>query len=317
MSLTPQLLLVLYVGVIALLISGFFFLRRQFRAEEDKGHGRQGAAGAVAGRGGDVAAAAAGRRDQPRARGALERMRRGRQQAAAPAVANEEDGHAGADDEGAAPAVPMDRAARLAAEREASRAAREAVRAQQEAAEQAKRAKEDKYAARAAAREEEREALARQRAAEEAARAEEQRKKDEAELAQWADSFTVTEAGTASTGDDEQDETNLLEQFVQHIQKRKVVGLDELAAKFNVKTQDVISRISTLESDGCLLGVLDDRGKYLCMSESELDSVAAWMERRGRVSIDDLVAQSNKLIDLTPAKDEDEQKEQLVLDDEE
>ncbi len=49
--------------------------------------------------------------------------------------------------------------------------------------------------------------------------------------------------------------------FVQHIKARKTVALDELAAEFGMKTQEAIQRLQTLEEQGRLTGVMDDRGK--------------------------------------------------------
>lgn len=76
--------------------------------------------------------------------------------------------------------------------------------------------------------------------------------------------------------------------------------------------QDVISRIQAMEAAGRLTGVLDDRGKFLSIEPAELDAVARWINRRGRVTIADLVTESNKLIDLNG----EETQEQLVIDDE-
>jgi hypothetical protein len=60
--------------------------------------------------------------------------------------------------------------------------------------------------------------------------------------------------------------------------------------------------------------VWDDRGKYLFLTTEELDAVANWIQRRGRVNITELVAQSNKLIDLSG--EQEEEQEQLELDEE-
>ena len=77
----------------------------------------------------------------------------------------------------------------------------------------------------------------------------------------------------------------------------------------------MISRIQSLEAAGRLTGVLDDRGKFLSITPSELDQVAAWINKRGRISIAEMVAESNRLIDLNGTADDDNQ-ETLVLDDE-
>ena len=49
--------------------------------------------------------------------------------------------------------------------------------------------------------------------------------------------------------------------FVDYIKGRKTVGLDELAAEFRTKVQEVISRVQALEAEGAVTGVMDDRGK--------------------------------------------------------
>jgi hypothetical protein len=97
-----------------------------------------------------------------------------------------------------------------------------------------------------------------------------------------------------------------------------------------MRTPDVVNRITTLEQAGRITGVLDDRGtapyvvcfgalwcaalrvlgylmgrvclvgKFIYISPEELDNLAAWIKRRGRVSIADFIAESNKLINLTP-----------------
>ena len=46
----------------------------------------------------------------------------------------------------------------------------------------------------------------------------------------------------------------------------------------------------------CLLAA----GKFICITKKEMDEVAKFMRRRGRVNVADLAAESNKLIDLTP-----------------
>ena len=53
----------------------------------------------------------------------------------------------------------------------------------------------------------------------------------------------------------------LLGQFIDFIQERKTVALDDVAAEFGLRTQDVINRIQGLEAMGRLTGVMDDRGK--------------------------------------------------------
>lgn len=64
-------------------------------------------------------------------------------------------------------------------------------------------------------------------------------------------------------------------------------------------TQEAIDRVTQLQEDGILTGVIDDRGKFIYISMEELEAVAKFIKQQGRVSITDLAMNSNKLINLT------------------
>jgi len=51
---------------------------------------------------------------------------------------------------------------------------------------------------------------------------------------------------------------------------------------------------------GRLSGVMDDRGKYIYISMEEINAVADYIKRQGRVSISHLASKSNQFIDLEP-----------------
>ncbi|KAF3530694.1 hypothetical protein DY000_02038529 [Brassica cretica] len=82
--------------------------------------------------------------------------------------------------------------------------------------------------------------------------------------------------------------------------KQKCVPLEDLAAEFNLRTQECINRIASLESIGRLSGVMDDREKYIYISMEEMNAVADYIKRQGRVSISHLASKSNQFIDLEP-----------------
>ena len=77
-----------------------------------------------------------------------------------------------------------------------------------------------------------------------------------------------------------------------------VVVLEDLAAHFKMKTQDTIDRVTTLIEEGKLTGVIDDRGKFIYISQDELEAVAKFITQRGRVSIAELAENSNRLVSL-------------------
>ena len=87
----------------------------------------------------------------------------------------------------------------------------------------------------------------------------------------------------------------------------KVVLLEDLAAHFKLKTQEAIDRVTQLQQDGGRTGVIDDRGKFIYISKDELEAVAKFIRQRGRVSIAELAESSNKLINLTPEAQQQQQ----------
>lgn len=127
---------------------------------------------------------------------------------------------------------------------------------------------------------------------------EERERKEHEEYLKLKAAFSIEEEGFEEGDEDEKE--NLLQEFVQHIKDNKVVVLEDLANHFKLKTQQAIDRISELQKNGTLTGVIDDRGKFIYISSEELQSVAKFIRQRGRVSITELAECSNKLINLSP-----------------
>ena len=125
---------------------------------------------------------------------------------------------------------------------------------------------------------------------------EEKERKEHEEYMKIKAAFSVEEEGFDE--DPDEDPENKLEIFIQYVKDTKVVVLEDLAAHFKMKTDDTIDRVSTLIQEGKLTGVIDDRGKFIFISQEELDAVAKFITQRGRVSISELAENSNRLISL-------------------
>lgn len=165
-------------------------------------------------------------------------------------------------------------------------------------AEEARQSKQDRYSEMRRLKDEEREAQ--ERKLEEEAKAQKAREEEAAalEFDKWKGEFSVDDEGTL---EEEQDKTeDLLTNFVEYIKKHKCVPLEDLAAEFKLRTQECINRITSLESMGRLSGVMDDRGKFIYISQEEMKAVADYIKRQGRVSISHLASKSNQFIDLEP-----------------
>ncbi|XP_050693984.1 DDRGK domain-containing protein 1-like [Eriocheir sinensis] len=157
--------------------------------------------------------------------------------------------------------------------------------------EEEERKKDDEREAEEEARKEEEERKAR----------EEKERREEEEYQRMKEEFLVEEEGFEEEEEDEEEKKrNLLNHFVSHIKSEKVVVLEDLAAMFKLKTQDVIQRVNDLQKEGTLTGVIDDRGKFIYISREELEGVAKFIRQRGRVSLAELAESSASLITLTP-----------------
>lgn len=188
--------------------------------------------------------------------------------------------------------------AKASKKKEIKKQEREARRQADEAARESRQAKQDRYSEMRRLKDEEREAQ--ERMLEEEARAQKAKEEEAAalEFEKWKGEFSVDDEGTL---EEVQDKTeDLLANFVEYIKKHKCVPLEDLAAEFKLRTQECINRITSLESMGRLSGVMDDRGKFIYISQEEMKAVADYIKRQGRVSISHLASKSNQFIDLEP-----------------
>ncbi|CAN6560772.1 unnamed protein product [Malus baccata var. baccata] len=212
--------------------------------------------------------------------------------AAAPGVEESVEGSDGEDVEG-------EYDAKASKKREKKRQEREAQRQAEQAARESRVTKQDRYAEMRRRKDEEREAQERQ--LEEEAKAQKAREEEAAalEFEKWKGEFSIDAEGM--TENEVQDGClDLLSDFVEYIKKHKCIPLEDLAAESKLRTQECINRITNLESMGRLSGVMDDRGKYIYISQEEMQAVADYIKRQGRVSISHLASKSNQFIDLEP-----------------
>lgn len=87
--------------------------------------------------------------------------------------------------------------------------------------------------------------------------------------------------GTGSESQERMSDEELAKQLIEYVTEEKVSFLEDLASKFNLKTQDVITKINQLEQEGRLTGVIDDRGKFIFITPQELQNVANFINLRG------------------------------------
>lgn len=168
----------------------------------------------------------------------------------------------------------------------AHQAALAAYRERQQAAEEARQAEQALEEAAA----EEAEATAKALAKEEA-------RKEQAEYDNWKHLISVEDTGDVAVTD-AFDDPALLQRFCDYVKSEKVVVLEDIAAEFDLRTEAVIDRLTKLEESGNLTGFFDDRGKFIYVSMAEMEQVARFIQKRGRISIQELAVECSKILRL-------------------
>lgn len=240
---------------------------------------------------------------RPIRRAAGQRNARRRMQATSSQQIEEDDNGSGNEANDEADEKPSTPDFKMGAKKRAKLAAKSEKKAQREAAEREREERKKREQLLQEERdkqyEKERAEELKQEEAERKAR-EEKEKREYEEYLKMKEAFSVEEEGYDQ--EIKEDEENLLEQFLQYIKQNKVVVLEDLAAYFSLKTASVIERIQELQATGSLTGVIDDRGKFIYISQEELEAVAKFVRQRGRISITELAENSNRLINLNPGK---------------
>ncbi len=136
----------------------------------------------------------------------------------------------------------------------------------------------------------------------------EKEKKEKEEYEAWKKAIEIEQQGNREL--ELKAREKKMGEIVEFVNSKKVVLLEDIGAEFELKTvvfsyqhlinKDVIEIIEKLSKEGKLTGVIDDRGKFICVTRDEFEKVAAFMKRKGRLSIEEITAQCNKLINLKP-----------------
>jgi len=127
-----------------------------------------------------------------------------------------------------------------------------------------------------------------------------QREEDEYQLLKQA--FQVESSG--SHMDEREEFEKNLDEFVEYIKKSKVVYIEDLAVKYQLQPKDIVDKIELLDQEGRLSGIMDERGKYIFITPTEMSNIAKFITQRGRVTIAEIAKESNKLINLVPQSTE-------------
>jgi hypothetical protein len=163
------------------------------------------------------------------------------------------------------------------------------MRALQEQQRVAKEEKEEKRRTEQDEREADKDEMRKQREEEAAEELAKIRQAEQEEYDTWKTMFSTDESGNLETEAAEESQS-LLQEFIEYIKTHKVVVLEELASHFKLRTEQAIARVRDMLEAGYITGVLDDRGKFIYISEEEMEAVAKYINKKGRVTISELAA---------------------------
>lgn len=125
---------------------------------------------------------------------------------------------------------------------------------------------------------------------------EDKEKKELQEYENWQNKFELKEEGQSKLQFNK-------ETFIQHITIRKIVSLEDLAGTFRMSSQEIVFKLNQLEDEGLIIGIIDDRGKYIMLTEKELANIEKNVISRGRISKQDIISFCNKAIKFTPSEE--------------
>ncbi|KAA0195798.1 DDRGK domain-containing protein 1 [Fasciolopsis buskii] len=138
-------------------------------------------------------------------------------------------------------------------------------------------------------------------AAEEAKRRAEEEAREQAEYERLKKEFSIEDEGTDVVQRDSKAEAEFNAQLISVIQTAKIISVEHLALEFGLKTEACVDKLKSLLASGQLTGLLDDRGKFVHITDEEYEAVAEFITRRGRVTLAELVANGNRLLNLVSA----------------
>ena len=126
----------------------------------------------------------------------------------------------------------------------------------------------------------------------------------------WKKMFSIVEEGVDK--ENPEFKAKLWERFANYLYVHKVTKIEDLCVEFDMNTKEAVEMIRSLEQDGKIKGIIDERGKYILITEEELQSIVKTMREKGRISKQTLVKEANRLVRLSPLeKDLEAMKEEL------
>jgi hypothetical protein len=87
-----------------------------------------------------------------------------------------------------------------------------------------------------------------------------------------------------------------VQEWIDEMKDRRTVLTKEIATSFALPVEKVVERLEELVKEGRVPGVMEGGGRFVYISDKELQSIADTMIERGSVSLTDIAAICNQEI---------------------
>jgi hypothetical protein len=130
---------------------------------------------------------------------------------------------------------------------------------------------------------------------------EEQKKKEDEEYNKWKDMIKVGEEGEEKMDFTKEE---IINKFLDYIKIRKVISLEDISGTFKLSPNEIVMKLNQFEKEGRIMGIIDDRGKYIYLTEKEMGLIEKMFINRGRISKADLIKECNRIIRFEPTEED-------------
>ncbi len=130
---------------------------------------------------------------------------------------------------------------------------------------------------------------------------EEEKKKEDDIYNKWKDQIKIGEEG-----EEKFDFSNekIINEFLNYIKIRKVISLEDLSGTFKLSPNELVEKLNYFEKEGKILGIIDDRGKYIYITEKEMNMIEKMFQNRGRINKNDFIKECNRIIRFEPNEED-------------
>jgi hypothetical protein len=135
----------------------------------------------------------------------------------------------------------------------------------------------------------ERERLMGERAEEERRARQEQRQAEEMTAYEHWKTFLASPDGTTALS---------VKEWVKELEKTRTVLFDNLAERFQIPREDVVSRIQELLASSRITGLMEADSRFIYISKEEMSSIASFIQTQDKVFLQQVVEKTEKIIGL-------------------